>query len=170
MSNSGRPASGEGGSWCVSQSVGTPYEKEEPQRGRQCANDCRPRWGSIYCTSVRTGEHALAREVFRSVGAGMLLLADRGFYGVDLWLMYVAPDKNTNFAMPDRLWCDVLDFVIVEHIGKTYARNSSARFAGLTGFAFIARSVGRRRVGARGSRAYSRRSGVRAAEAARTPN
>jgi hypothetical protein len=34
---------------------------------------------------LRTGEHALAREVFASLRPGMLLLADRGFFGVDLW-------------------------------------------------------------------------------------
>jgi len=34
---------------------------------------------------LRTGEHALARQVFTSLGPGMLLLADRGFFGVDLW-------------------------------------------------------------------------------------
>ena len=34
---------------------------------------------------LRTGEHALAREVFGSLAPGMLLLADRGFFGVDLW-------------------------------------------------------------------------------------
>ena len=34
---------------------------------------------------LRTGEHTLARKVFASLGAGMLLLADRGFFGVDLW-------------------------------------------------------------------------------------
>ncbi len=35
--------------------------------------------------ALRTGEHALARQVFRSLRPGMLLLADRGFFGVDLW-------------------------------------------------------------------------------------
>jgi hypothetical protein len=34
---------------------------------------------------LRTGEHALARRVFTSLRPGMLLLADRGFFGVDLW-------------------------------------------------------------------------------------
>jgi hypothetical protein len=34
---------------------------------------------------LRTGEHALAGEVLRSLEAGMLLLADRGFFGVALW-------------------------------------------------------------------------------------
>jgi hypothetical protein len=34
---------------------------------------------------LRTGEHTLAREVFGSLGPGTLLLADRGFFGVDLW-------------------------------------------------------------------------------------
>jgi hypothetical protein len=34
---------------------------------------------------LRTGEHALARAVFGSVRPGMLVLADRGFFGVDLW-------------------------------------------------------------------------------------
>jgi Insertion element 4 transposase N-terminal/Transposase DDE domain len=34
---------------------------------------------------LRTGEPALARTVLRSLRPGMLLLADRGFVGVDLW-------------------------------------------------------------------------------------
>ncbi|HTE67136.1 MAG TPA: IS4 family transposase, partial [Actinomycetes bacterium] len=34
---------------------------------------------------LRTGEYALARQVFTSLRPGMLLLADRGFFGVDLW-------------------------------------------------------------------------------------
>ncbi|GAB3147295.1 hypothetical protein GCM10027290_30360 [Micromonospora sonneratiae] len=34
---------------------------------------------------LRTGEHTLARAVFSSLRPGMLLLADRGFFGVDLW-------------------------------------------------------------------------------------
>jgi hypothetical protein len=34
---------------------------------------------------LRAGEHALARQVFTSLRSGMLLLADRGFFGVDLW-------------------------------------------------------------------------------------
>jgi len=34
---------------------------------------------------LRTGEHALARRVFTSLHPGMLVLADRGFFGVDLW-------------------------------------------------------------------------------------
>jgi Insertion element 4 transposase N-terminal/Transposase DDE domain len=34
---------------------------------------------------LRTGEHALARKVFPSLRPGMLVLADRGFFGVDLW-------------------------------------------------------------------------------------
>lgn len=35
--------------------------------------------------ALRTGKQALARAVLVSVRPGMLLLADRGFYGVDLW-------------------------------------------------------------------------------------
>jgi hypothetical protein len=35
--------------------------------------------------ALRTGEQALARAVLVSLRPGMLLLADRGFYGVDLW-------------------------------------------------------------------------------------
>ncbi|MFD0507857.1 IS4 family transposase [Streptomyces chiangmaiensis] len=35
--------------------------------------------------ALRTGEQALARRVLVSLRPGMLLLADRGFYGVDLW-------------------------------------------------------------------------------------
>jgi hypothetical protein len=34
---------------------------------------------------LRIGEHALAREVVGSLRPGMLVLADRGFFGVDLW-------------------------------------------------------------------------------------
>jgi hypothetical protein len=34
---------------------------------------------------LRTGEHALARTVLASLRPGMLLLADRGFFGVDMW-------------------------------------------------------------------------------------
>jgi hypothetical protein len=34
---------------------------------------------------LRTGEHALAGAVFASLRPGMLLLADRGFFSVDLW-------------------------------------------------------------------------------------
>lgn len=34
---------------------------------------------------LRTGEHDLARKVFASLRPGMLVLADRGFFGVDLW-------------------------------------------------------------------------------------
>jgi hypothetical protein len=34
---------------------------------------------------LRTGELSLAGEVFRSLQPGMLLLADRGFFKVDLW-------------------------------------------------------------------------------------
>jgi hypothetical protein len=32
-----------------------------------------------------SGETTLAREVLGSLGAGMLLIADRGFYGFALW-------------------------------------------------------------------------------------
>ncbi|MEU9480412.1 transposase [Streptomyces sp. NPDC048191] len=35
--------------------------------------------------ALRTGEQALARAVLGSLRPGMLLLADRGFYSVDLW-------------------------------------------------------------------------------------
>ncbi|GAA2376951.1 IS4 family transposase [Dactylosporangium salmoneum] len=34
---------------------------------------------------LRTGEHALARQVFASLRPDTLLLADRGFFGVELW-------------------------------------------------------------------------------------
>jgi hypothetical protein len=37
-----------------------------------------------------TGEHALARKVFPSLRPGILVLADRGFFGVDLWQSAVA--------------------------------------------------------------------------------
>jgi hypothetical protein len=39
----------------------------------------------VAIAGLRTGEHALARQVFRSLQPGVLLLADRGFFGVDLW-------------------------------------------------------------------------------------
>lgn len=54
---------------------------------------------------LRTGEHALAREVFRSIGAGTLLLADRGFYGVDLW-------KTAAATGADLLWRVRKDIVL----------------------------------------------------------
>jgi hypothetical protein len=54
---------------------------------------------------LRTGEHALAREVFRSVGPGMLLLADRGFFGVDLW-------KTAAATGADLLWRVRKDIVL----------------------------------------------------------
>ena len=34
---------------------------------------------------LRTGETTLARDVFGALGPGMLLMADRGFYGLELW-------------------------------------------------------------------------------------
>jgi hypothetical protein len=55
--------------------------------------------------SLRTREHALAREVFRSIGAGMLLLADRGFFGVDLW-------KTAAATGADLLWRVRKDIVL----------------------------------------------------------
>jgi len=54
---------------------------------------------------LRTGEHTLAREVFRSVGPGMLLLADRGFFGVDLW-------KTAAATGADLLWRIRKDIVL----------------------------------------------------------
>lgn len=44
--------------------------------------------------ALRTGEHALARQVFGSLRPGMLLLADRGFFGVDLWRTAVATGSD----------------------------------------------------------------------------
>jgi hypothetical protein len=43
---------------------------------------------------LRTGEHALARGVFASLRPGMLLLADRGFFGVDLWQKAAATEAD----------------------------------------------------------------------------
>ena len=43
---------------------------------------------------LRTGEHALAGEVVASLRPGMLLLADRGFFGVDLWQNAAATDAD----------------------------------------------------------------------------
>ena len=54
---------------------------------------------------LRTGEHALAREVFRSLEEGMLLLADRGFFGVDLW-------KTAAATGADLLWRVRKDIVL----------------------------------------------------------
>ena len=54
---------------------------------------------------LRTGEHALAREVFRSLEARMLLLADRGFFGVDLW-------KTAAATGADLLWRVRKDIVL----------------------------------------------------------
>lgn len=39
----------------------------------------------VAIAGLRTGEHALARQVFRSLQPGMQLLADHGFFAVDLW-------------------------------------------------------------------------------------
>jgi hypothetical protein len=54
---------------------------------------------------LRTGEHALAREVFRSLEEGLLLLADRGFFGVDLW-------KTAAATGADLLWRVRKDIVL----------------------------------------------------------
>jgi hypothetical protein len=54
---------------------------------------------------LRTGEHTLAREVFRSVEEGTLLLGDRGFFGVDLW-------KTAAATGADLLWRVRKDIVL----------------------------------------------------------
>jgi len=54
---------------------------------------------------LRTGEHALARAVFASLRPGMLLLADRGFVGVDLW-------RNAAATGADLLWRVRKDIVL----------------------------------------------------------
>jgi hypothetical protein len=54
---------------------------------------------------LRTGEHALAREVFDSLRPGMLLLADRGFFGVDMW-------QNAAATGADLLWRVRKDIVL----------------------------------------------------------
>jgi len=54
---------------------------------------------------LRTGEHALAREVFASLRPGMLLLADRGFFGVDLW-------QSAASTRADLLWRVRKDIVL----------------------------------------------------------
>lgn len=43
---------------------------------------------------LRTGEQALARAVLASLRPGMLLLADRGFYSVDLWCKAAASEAD----------------------------------------------------------------------------
>jgi hypothetical protein len=55
--------------------------------------------------ALRTGEHALAREVFAGLEPGMLLLADRGFFGVDLW-------KAAAASGADLLWRVRKDIVL----------------------------------------------------------
>ena len=54
---------------------------------------------------LRIGEHALAREVFASLRPGMLLLADRGFFSVDLW-------RNAAATGSDLLWRVRKDIVL----------------------------------------------------------
>jgi Insertion element 4 transposase N-terminal/Transposase DDE domain len=54
---------------------------------------------------LRTGEHALARKVFPSLGPGMLVLADRGFFGVDLW-------RSAAATGADQLWRVRKDIVL----------------------------------------------------------
>jgi hypothetical protein len=56
---------------------------------------------------LRTGEHALARQVFTSLRPGMLLLADRGFFGVDLW-------QTAAVTGADLLWRVRKDIVLAE--------------------------------------------------------
>jgi hypothetical protein len=60
---------------------------------------------------LRIGEHDLAREVFASLRPGMLVLADRGFVGVDLWQTAAATGA-------DLLWRVRKDIVlaVVEHL------------------------------------------------------
>ncbi|MPZ89918.1 MAG: IS4 family transposase [Nitriliruptorales bacterium] len=55
--------------------------------------------------ALRTGEHALARAVLGSLRPGMLLLADRGFYSVDLW-------RNAAATGADLLWRVRKDLVL----------------------------------------------------------
>jgi hypothetical protein len=61
--------------------------------------------------ALRTGEHALAREVFTSLRPGMLMLADRGFFGVDLW-------KTAAGTGAELLWRVRKDVVLplIEHL------------------------------------------------------
>lgn len=54
---------------------------------------------------LSVGEHALARKVFTSLKPGMLLLADRGFFGVDLW-------QNAAATGCDLLWRVRKDIVL----------------------------------------------------------
>jgi hypothetical protein len=54
---------------------------------------------------LRTGEHALAREVSASLRPGMLVLADRGFFGVDLW-------RTATATGADLLWRVRKDIVL----------------------------------------------------------
>ncbi|WP_189779523.1 IS4 family transposase [Streptomyces tauricus] len=55
--------------------------------------------------ALRTGEQALARAVLVSLRPGMLLLADRGFYGVDLW-------RTATTTGADLLWRVRKDLVL----------------------------------------------------------
>lgn len=54
---------------------------------------------------LRTSEHALARQVVDSLQPGMLALADRGFFGVDLW-------KQASVTGADLLWRVRKDIVL----------------------------------------------------------
>jgi hypothetical protein len=54
---------------------------------------------------LRTGEQALARTVLGCLRPGMLLLADRGFYSVDLW-------RNAAATGADLLWRVRKDLVL----------------------------------------------------------
>jgi hypothetical protein len=58
---------------------------------------------------VRTGEQALARQVFRSLRPGMLLLADRGFVGVDLWQQAAATGADLLWRVGKNLVLPVLE-------------------------------------------------------------
>ncbi|MFJ2590981.1 IS4 family transposase [Streptomyces sp. NPDC087538] len=55
--------------------------------------------------ALRAGEQTLARAVLVSLRPGMLLLADRGFYGVDLW-------RNAAATGADLLWRVRKDLVL----------------------------------------------------------
>jgi hypothetical protein len=49
---------------------------------------------------LRSGEHALAHQVLPSLGPGMLLLADRGFYSVALWRRAAATGAELLWRVP----------------------------------------------------------------------
>lgn len=58
---------------------------------------------------LRTGERALARAVLPSLGPGMMLLADRGFYSVDLWSTAAATGADLLWRVREDLVLPVVE-------------------------------------------------------------